>query len=150
MLRTWVFPEGWNPYAPAPQTEAARTIQRESRGTLHALVEELIEGRKSPFDRDLVTVTSACLAIETQYGKILARELSPGNLGRVLNDLCGKPSQKDIKRPGQATERKVRYYVIRDAEKWGTSTPEQRGDHLENGTQLFAVSTETNEAGNQS
>lgn len=143
VLRCWEFPESWNPYAPAPQTDAARIMQRESRGALHAIVEELIEGHRAPFDRDLVTINAACLALETQYGKILQREISPVKLGRVLNDICGKPSQKDIRRPGQATERKVRYYVVRNGEKWEKSTPEQRGDHLEKGTPLFAVSTET-------
>lgn len=137
LLRTWQFPADWNPHAPAPQTEAALAVQRESRGALHGLVERAIETDYR--DLDLVTSEGVAITVATKYGAILDKRPSPGAVGKELKALYGKSEQKDIKRPGQPLERKVRFYVVRHAEQWGRASPEDRGTHLETGKRPFAV-----------
>jgi len=137
LLRTWQFPADWSPHAPAPQTEAALAVQRESRGALRGLVERAIEADYK--HRDLVTSEAVAITVATKYGTILDKKPTPGAVGRVLTALYGKSDQKDIKRPGQPLERQVRFYVVRYGQQWERASPEDRGLHLETGKRPFNV-----------
>jgi len=150
VLRTWEFPANWNPYAPAPQTEAAKLMQRAARGALHCLIEEMVEERMPPFDHDLIIVDEACRQLETSHGATLPRgSINRTTLGKVLGDICGERVQMRIKEADGASK-PVKVYILRHREHWETATPEQRGEHMRNGVHMFAVSVGTNEAEIQS
>lgn len=71
ILATWRFPADWDPYAPVPQTEAAKAMQAESRGPLVCLLEELIEESLPPFDKDIGRVNDLIPQLDTAYGAVL-------------------------------------------------------------------------------
>ncbi|MNF65453.1 hypothetical protein D3C84_472130 [compost metagenome] len=61
VLATWDF-QGWNPHAPAPQTEAAVAMQHASRGHGINFLEARIASREGCFDRQI----GRCQAIYNQ------------------------------------------------------------------------------------
>lgn len=71
ILATWVFPKDWDPYAPTPQTAAARAMQAEARGPLVCLLEELIDEGSAPFDKDIGRINDLIPQLDTAYGAIL-------------------------------------------------------------------------------
>ena len=68
VLLNWTFPKGWDAFAPVPQTAATTIMQRESRGALVLFIEELIEERRPPFDKDIGRVLDVNMQMETLYG----------------------------------------------------------------------------------
>lgn len=71
ILSTWVFPKDWDPYAPVPQTAAAKAMQEESRGPLVCLLEELIQEGVAPFDKDIGRVNDLIAQLDTAYSAVL-------------------------------------------------------------------------------
>lgn len=79
VLAQWQFPADWNPYAPVPQTEAAKQMQREARGNLTVLIEDLIAERRPPFDRDFGRVMDLNMQLNTLYANSLLRGIALNN-----------------------------------------------------------------------
>lgn len=71
ILATWKFPKDWDPYAPVPQTAAAKAMQSAARGPLVSLVEELIEDRAAPFDKDMGRINDMIPQLDTAYSALL-------------------------------------------------------------------------------
>ncbi|MNF96214.1 hypothetical protein D3C84_789960 [compost metagenome] len=118
-------------------------MQKAARGALHGLVEELVEERMPPFDRDLIVVDDACRQLETSHGTTLPRgAINRKPLGKALSDICGERVQMRVK-DQDGVDRRKWVYVLRSKEQWEKATPEQRGEHMRNGVRLFAVPVET-------
>ncbi|MFF5867261.1 primase-helicase family protein [Pseudomonas sp. NPDC012596] len=79
LLRTWQFPAGWNPYAPAPQTIAALTVQKEARNGLTTVLDGLIEECLPPFDKDIGRTMHLCAQLSTLYGNSLLKGMAVNN-----------------------------------------------------------------------
>lgn len=126
MLRCWQFPTGWNPYAPAPQTDAARTVQKEARGQLEMLVEQLVEERLPPFDKDLGRPMDLCMQLTTMYGGTLARNVAINNktLPKILSKVCGAASMMINYAKTDGNRTTARLWCWRNQDKW-TKAPHQ-------------------------
>jgi len=132
VLSNWVFPVGWHYKNGAPQTAAAKSMQMSSKGTLFTVVFNLIESGQPPFDKDFGTVGGLCGSIETSCRVRLGRaELNETTLGVVLKELCGDCKQTRVN-AGCIKNPKPKLYFWRHADQWKTTTPEQRGAHLDN------------------
>jgi hypothetical protein len=140
MLRCWEFPVGWNPYAPAPQTDAARKLQSASAGLLETLMDDLFESRQQPFDRDLIVVDGAVEQLRTLYGATMKQgAINRTTVGKALDRICGEYVQmRAIDEKGES--QKYRIYIARHAEQWKKATTAQRGDHMRTGVRPFDVS----------
>ncbi|MNJ17097.1 hypothetical protein D3C77_113720 [compost metagenome] len=149
VLEQWKFPTEWDPHAPVPQTKAARIMQDAAQGELFDLVQELIEERRPPFDRDLIVIDQACAQLDTLYQPSLRVRPNRTSLGSVLKSLTGDSTQARVTYQNGVTLR-PRLYCLRNSEQWTLATPEQRGAHLEQGTRLFPIpaDTEVNGAAN--
>lgn len=145
VLATWKFPADWNPYAPVPQTDAARAMQRAAQGDLYNNIAELIEGGVPPFDKDILVVAHVTAVLQTTYEKLWAGRVNTTSVGVVLKRMFGEPVPMRIEGlHGNALKKAetppvMRVYVQRHAEQWKAATPKQRGDHLNNGVRLFSV-----------
>jgi hypothetical protein len=138
ILSTWVFPKDWDPYAPVPQTAAARAMQKASRDELEVLLAELIEASAAPCDKDIMIVDDLCAQMNTLFGNSLTRRASRTSVGKALQAIGAEYCEKRIESPdGKTPNRK--FYVTRNKEQWAQATPKQRGDHLNTGVRLFAV-----------
>ncbi len=87
VLATWDF-KGWDPHAPAPETEAARDMQLAARGHGVSFLEERAAGREGPFTLQI----GRCLQIYKQLQTLhpeLVRDYSitPQTLPRMLKAL---------------------------------------------------------------
>jgi hypothetical protein len=144
-LATWEFPNGWNPHAPVPQTDAARAMQRAAQGDLYNNIAELIEGGVEPFDKDIIVVADVTAILQTKYEKLWAGRINTTSVGVVLKRMFGEPVPMRIEGlHGKALKKGetppvIRVYPQRHVEQWKTATPKQRGDHLNTGVRLFAV-----------
>lgn len=120
VLRTWEFPENWNPHAPAPQTAAARMMQRESRGNLDLLLEELIEEHIPPFDKDCGKVMDLNLQLSTLYGSNLLKNVALNNrtLPKALAKIDGAVQLHITYRRDDGTPTTARLWCWRNTEKW--------------------------------
>jgi len=68
VLANWKFPKDWDPYAPVPQTEAALSMQRQARGELAMSIEDMVNERRPPFDKDIGRPFDLILQFDTLYG----------------------------------------------------------------------------------
>lgn len=137
VLRTWEFPANWSAHAPAPQTDAARTMQKESRGTLASTIAELIEEQLPPFDRDIGRCMALSVQLATLYGNSSLRgvPINNKNLPAALKEngavLLG------------GTTGKYKIWCWRHLNVHSVNGPAEWDKHLETGTRLFAVPAET-------
>jgi hypothetical protein len=145
VLATWRFPADWNPYAPVPQTAAAKAMQRAAQGDLYNNIAELIEAGADPFDRDILIVADVTAVLQTKYEKLWAGKINTTSVGIVLKRMFGEPVPVKIEGLHGKQLKKgekppvMRVYVQRHAEQWKAATPKQRGDHLNSGVRLFTV-----------
>jgi hypothetical protein len=145
VLANWRFPADWNPYAPVPQTAAAKAMQRAAQGDLYNNIAELIEAGADPFDKDILLVADVTAVLQTKYEKLWAGKINTTSVGIVLKRMFGEPVPVKIEglhgRALKKTEQPpvMRVYLHRSAEQWKAATPAQRGDHLNNGVRLFTV-----------
>ena len=139
VLRTWEFPVGWNSHAPAPQTEAARTMQKESRSNLAVTLEELIAEGMPPFDKDVGRYTQLACQLSTLYGNSLLRGTSLNN--RAL-PIALTAAGAVLINP-KATTAKYKIWCWRNVELHSRNGPTEWDKHLETGTRVFATQTET-------
>ena len=119
VLANWQFPANWNPHAPVPQTEAAKAMQKEARGNLTVLIEELIQEGRPPFDRDFGRVMDLNVQLNTLYANSLLRGISMNNrtLPQSLEIIGAK--QRVIHHAnaeGKAVTSRV--WIWRDLHKW--------------------------------
>ena len=145
VLATWKFPADWNPYAPVPQTEAAKAMQRAAQGDLYNNIAELIEASADPFDKDILIVGDVTAVLQGKYEKLWAGRINTTSVGVVLKRMFGEPVPMRIEglhgkalKKGEAPP-VLRVYVQRHAEQWKAAAPKQRGDHLNTGVRLFSV-----------
>ncbi|MFW9087531.1 primase-helicase family protein [Pseudomonas sp. P2758] len=111
VLATWVFPKDWDPYAPVPQTEAARAMQKAARGHGIYWLEERVAGREGPFAKQIVRCQSIFIqlaAIPTYESTMKAYGISPQTLPGMLSKLGFKQLFKPDKegRPSTNPNRK--------------------------------------------
>lgn len=141
VLAQWKFAKDWKYRDSVPQTEATRLMQRESRGDLAMLVDDLIERGLPPFDRDFVAAGEACVVINgnpAHRGQI-SRDANLTSLGKVLRARCGDARKTRVTVKGKCESQWL--FFCRNAEQWTQATPEQRGHHLEHpgAPRLFPV-----------
>ncbi|MBP2083526.1 MULTISPECIES: primase-helicase family protein [Pseudomonas] len=134
VLVQWQFPAGWDPYAPVPQTKAARTLQDVAQGELKTLVSAMVEAHEAPFDKDLIKVVDACRMLNATHKDVLARPANLTTLGSVLKDLVGEPISLRV-----GTAPPAYFYCLRNAEQWKAASPAQRHDHCHTGKRIFPV-----------
>jgi len=129
LLGSWQFPEDWNPHAPAPQTNAAREVQRAARGELANSIEEMILERRPPFNRDLGRIREMIPTLRMVYP-----DLNENRLADILKVLgheqirCGTSG---------ATNPLYRYWPFRNDSYWTNKPNAVLKDHLEKGTVPF-------------
>lgn len=145
VLATWRFPADWNPYAPVPQTDAARAMQRAAQSDLYNNIAELIEAGADPFDKDILVVADVAAVLITKYEKLWAGKINITTVGGVLKRMYGERVPMRIEglhgrvlKKGE-TPPVMRVYLQRNADQWEKATPAQRGDHLNTGVRLFTV-----------
>lgn len=71
VLATWEFPAGWDPYAPVPQTAAAKAMQKAARGDLACTLEVLSREGAQPFDKDCGRVMAMIAILDTAHSAAL-------------------------------------------------------------------------------
>lgn len=129
VLAQWKFPADWNPYAPVPQTEAAKQMQKESRGNLTALLDDLIAEHRAPFDRDFGRVMDLNMQLNTLYANNLLRGVPLNN--RTLPQSLGVLGAKQRviahtdKDGNYATSR---IWIWRNLEKWMNASGQEMYD----------------------
>lgn len=118
VLAKWKFPAGWDPYAPVPQTDAVRRTQREARPAVELFVEDLIERRAAPFDKDHGHAADLVEQLGTLYPtNIRGLHLTRISLGRALKTLGAVQVRVDwIKANGTRTTSVP--YVWRNVDQW--------------------------------
>jgi hypothetical protein len=131
VLSVWVFPEGWNAMAPVPQTDAARSMQKLNQGDLRPIVEELIENRIAPFDRDYGQPAALVTQLAAMYPTV---KVNATSLGKVFKALACVPAKTRTGRHGN-----ILLYCWRNAEQWAkcARTPEERSAHIDSGARPF-------------
>lgn len=133
VLATWKFPEGWNAMAPVPQTEATHAMQKLNQGELRPIVEELIENRTTPFNRDFGQPAALVTQLAGMYPAV---KVNATTLGKVFKSMGLQADHKF------RTERhgNIRLCIWRNAKQWNewARTPEERSAHIESGLRPFA------------
>jgi len=151
LLRTWQFPVDWDPHAPAPQTMAALTVQKESRSPLFAVLDEMRESRTPPFDRDAVTAQQVAAAVQTLHGATLRCSLDSKAVGKQLShmpELLCLPSTKVLRKSKghrESVSEKV-YLLTPDDKWWRDKLPEERGYYLDTGRGLSPVPNQADDS----
>lgn len=127
LLRTWQFPADWNPHAPAPQTEAALAVQKEARGALEQLVEQLIEEHLPPFDKDVGRAMDLCVQLSTLYGNSLTKNVAPNNktLPKILGKVRGVQYMNISYAKTDGVKTSARVWCWRNQEKWAAMSNQQ-------------------------
>lgn len=126
VLAQWQFPANWNPHAPVPQTEAALAMQREARGNLTVLIEDLIAERRPPFDRDFGRVMDLNMQLNTLYANSLLRGIAlnnrtlPHSLGVV-----GAVTRTIFYADKEGNRTSSRVTIWRDHAKWMNATGQE-------------------------
>lgn len=121
ILKTWKFPVGWDSHAPVPQTEAAKALQRASRGGIVTLVEELIDAGRAPFDKDVGTVSALIEQLASLYPQN-TKGLNHRSLPSALERLGSKqlPLAGYTTKDGKKTS--TRCWCWRNHDKWIDAT----------------------------
>ncbi|WP_143516213.1 primase-helicase family protein [Pseudomonas sp. B10(2017)] len=145
VLAQWKFPADWNPYAPVPQTAAARAMQDAAQGELYGVVKELIDQRREPFDKDIIVVGEAATKLNNM-GLALTKPANITSLGKVLKVLCGEPEPLRILKRETGKSMPLNVYLIRNAEQWKAASAEQRMNHLDTGVHLFPVQDQSDDS----
>lgn len=114
----WVFPDGFDPYAPAPQTRATVLTQHESRGGLACFLEELIAMQRPPFDKDLGRVSSIIEQLDTLYSaNMRALKANHKTIPAALQSLGHEHTHVNIVLKN-GTRAKVPVWIWRNHNKW--------------------------------
>lgn len=119
ILATWRFPADWDPYAPTPQTAAAKAMQDEARGALVCLLDELIDEGQAPFDKDIGRINDLIPQLDTAYSALLrGAKLNNRSLPAALERL-GHTQLPMLNYYVADGERKcTRVWCWRNREKW--------------------------------
>lgn len=127
LLRTWQFPADWDAYAPAPQTLAALTVQKESRSQLDSLIEQLIEERLPPFDKDMGRPMDLCMQLSTLYGNNLTKNTVANNktLPKALGKLPGAEVVVINYAKADGTKTTARVWIWRNTAQWLTKSQQE-------------------------
>lgn len=145
VLAQWQFPANWNPYAPVPQTDAARAMQDAAQGESFGLIKELIEEKRPPFDKDFVEVVPATRTFNTEYASVLKRPITKDAMATALQAICGDKHRVRIRMPGASADTNPWLYFIRDSEFWRGRSPSDRGDYLTTGKRTFPVRNQSDD-----
>lgn len=126
----WQFPEGWDPYAPVPQTEACKLTQLEAQNPVGAFISELIQARKAPFDKDIGRVTGLIEQLNTLFpGNAKSLRLNNRTLPNALADLGH--TQIPVTFVGsKGTRISTSVWCWRNHEEWLNKPGQDVGDYL--------------------
>lgn len=125
ILATWRFPIDWDPYAPTPQTAAAKAMQEESRGALVCLLDELIDENQAPFDRDIGRVNDLIPQLDTTFSALLrGAKLNNRTLPAALERLGHSQLPTINYVAADGTRKSTRAWCWRNSEKWAQMPPQ--------------------------
>lgn len=126
LLKNWKFPEGWDPYAPVPQTAATRQTQMESRNPITHFINQLIEENRPPFDKDFGTCIGLLTQLNALYPDICRQvKLNTRSLPLAMEALGYEAPAKlnFTKKNGVRTS--TRWLCWRDRSKWFDTEPQE-------------------------
>ncbi len=122
----------FNPHAPPPTTEAKLTMIEASLGPVAGEIVDAWRDREPPFDKDLVAISSVRVLLTTKG--IDTRTLSDRRIGQVLKQapVNARRIERQIRVnvPGQGAWSKVRYWIVRNAERWCSASEGAIDAHL--------------------
>lgn len=90
----------------APETEAKDAMRKESRAPLQEWIEDGVEGREHPFDRDLVLVEDI-LKLTPEFARYKGQFPSPQKLGKALKRAGGVCLTEKIRIDGVDGSRRI-------------------------------------------
>lgn len=135
VLAQWKFPAEWDPYAPAPQTEAAQALQRDSRSVLAITIEDLIAEGRAPFDLELRPYIDIATHLNSLYGDNLLRGvcINHKTLPIALQAAGAVQLNPESKRPSDKP------WCWRRVEFWQSKSPKERRDYMLSGVPMTLV-----------
>ncbi|KMS55500.1 hypothetical protein V474_19415 [Novosphingobium barchaimii LL02] len=122
----------FNPWAPAPMTEAKKRLINRSATPLVQDVAFAIRERRGTLDRDVVTLDEITFAL-SDHGKV-----SPRVLGAALKELGAHPLGQQRIRDGRQS-----LWIIRNVDLWMSWTSAERIEEYQRRTGTFANLDET-------
>lgn len=126
VLLKWTFPKGWDAFAPVPQTAATIQMQQESRGSLVLFIEELIEEKRPPFDKDIGRVIDVNMQLETLYGvSMKGMRLNHRTLPQALEKAGAVPMSCAGFIDKDGVGRSTRSWCWRNHERWDKATGQE-------------------------
>lgn len=139
VLAQWKFTEGWNPYAPVPQTAAAKALQNVSQGALFLNLTEMLEARLPPFHRKAFTTNgvSQYLRVGEDKAALWGCKTSSDAVGKALGKMGLEPwvGKVEFTASKKGGARAAVYLLDECDEWWQNLSPRDRGIYLEgNGT----------------
>lgn len=150
VLAQWKFDADWNPYAPVPQTEAAKTLQNASQGTLYIKLLEMKEARQPPFDKDAFTADQIAAVLEkSDKAKLWGCAVTSPAVGKALGKMGWEPWKGKVKYSHAKNSAPVQVYLMTPGDDWWWSkSPEARGAYLEGVGNLSLVQDQSGEVVN--
>lgn len=125
ILSNWRFPSDWDPYAPTPQTAAARAMQDEARGALVCLLDELIDEGQAPFDKDIGRINDLIPQLDTAFSALLrGAKLNNRTLPAALERLGHTQLPMLNYATADGTRKSARAWCWRNVEKWREMPPQ--------------------------
>ncbi|MDD2135660.1 primase-helicase family protein [Pseudomonas kurunegalensis] len=150
VLATWKFDADWNPYAPVPQTEAAKELQGVSQGPLFANLQAMREARVPPFDKDAFTADQvADVLIRSERAKQWGCSVTSPAIGKAFSKMGWEPWKGKVKQSHAGKPATMQVYLMTPTDDWwrGLSS-EDRGAYLESTQRLFPVQDQPGEVAN--
>jgi len=129
VLKTWQFPKDWDSHAPVPQTEAALSVQRASRGGVVSLIEEIVESGRAPFDKDIGTIAMLIEQLTTLY-PANCKGLNNRNLPIALERLGAKQMNVRKYKAKDGRDTTTRCWCWRNYEQWDKATGQEVANAL--------------------
>ncbi|BBU44949.1 hypothetical protein PPTS312_28640 [Pseudomonas putida] len=151
VLATWKFDADWNPYAPVPQTEAAKALQGISQGTLYVKLLEMREASVPPFNRGAVTADQiASLLLGERKHELWGCAVTYPAVGKALNKMGWKPWEGKVEYPGgKSGGARVSVYLTTPTDDWWRGmSPKDRGTFLKSDKCVFPVQDQPCEVAN--
>lgn len=131
VLSTWVFPKGWDPHAPAPQSMASKILQHDSRSPRNNFLAERIAERKGPFAKQIVRGSDLYFHLESAY-PALARtyKLDPQSIAYALGELGYTRLVKLSKKGIPSTNPSYSCWCLGNPDYWNDQPAKVWNDYL--------------------
>ncbi|WP_420434731.1 primase-helicase family protein [Hyphobacterium sp.] len=115
----------FDPNAPARMTAAKEALIQESRPPIERVLEELIEERAYPFDRDLVRLEEMELAVRNRCGR---------TTDRAFRNALKQLKVEKLRQVELSSGSRPRFWIIRNREHWLVASAEDVRAHVEKPT----------------